>query len=64
MSDGNPMHVTRDELKAELRALSNRPLLYLGVAVGLIRFDLPTPVTIGAILAMVGKAAWVLLFRH
>lgn len=63
MSEEPSNHVTREELKAELRAFSYRHLLYLGVAVGLIRFDLPTPVTVGAILAMVAKSGWVLIFR-
>ena len=64
MSDENSNHVTRAELSAELRAQSNRFLLYLGIAVGLIRFDFPVPITAAAIMAMVGKAAWVLIFRH
>lgn len=65
MSEENsPNHVTREELQAELRALSNRFLLYLGIAVGLINFDIPTPVTIGAIGLMVIKGAWVLTFHH
>jgi len=55
-------HVTRAELRAELKAMSNRHLLYLGVAVGLIRLDLPTPVTVGAILAMFAKSVSVILF--
>lgn len=66
----NPDHVTRNELAAKIDAveskidsLHNRFLLYLGIAVGLINFNLPTPVTVGAIGAMVGKAAWVLVFR-
>lgn len=62
MPDENPNHVTRDELRAELKAMSNRHLLYLGVAVGIIRLDLPTPVTVGAIAAMIVKGAGVLLF--
>jgi hypothetical protein len=62
VSDHNENHVTRDELRAELKAMSNRHLLYLGMAVGLIRLDLPTPVTVGAILAMMAKGAAVLVF--
>jgi hypothetical protein len=53
--------VTREELRAELKALSNRHLLYLGVAVGLIRLDLPTPVTVGAVALMIVKGAATIL---
>lgn len=53
-----------DTIDAKLDSLHNRFLLYLGIAVGLINFHVPTPVTVGAIAAMVGKAAWVLVFRH
>ena len=63
MSDDNPSHITRDELRAELKALNNRFLLYLGAAVGLIRFDLPTPITVGAISLLVLKGLAGLLFR-
>ena len=58
MSD-NGSHVTRPELQAELRALQYRILLYLGITVGL-----PVPVTLGALLAMVGKSAWVIFLHH
>jgi hypothetical protein len=58
----NPNHVTRDELRAELKAMSNRHLLYLGLAVGLIRLDLPTPVTVGAICLMMVKGAAMVVF--
>lgn len=51
-------------LEEKFKSQSNRFLLYLGAAVGLIRFDLPTAVTATAITAAVGKAAWVLVFRH
>lgn len=61
MTGDNPNHVTRDELRAELKALRNQILLYLGVAVGLLNFDLPNPVTIGAVMLMIGKALYVLL---
>ena len=64
MKDENPNHVTRAELQAELRAMSNRFLIYLGVAVGLIRLDLPAPITVGAVLAMVAKGAVTLFVRH
>ena len=63
MPDEKPNHVGREELRAELRALHNRFLLYLGVAVGLIRFDLPTSVTVGALALIVGKAVLALVFR-
>ena len=63
MSD-NGSHVTRPELQAELRALQYRILLYLGITVGLLEFHLPVPVTLGALLAMVGKSAWVIFLRH
>jgi len=63
-------HVTRAELaefkqflEEKFRSQSNRFLLYLGVAVGLIRFDIPAPVTAGAIIAMVAKGGVALLFR-
>lgn len=60
MSDDE--HVTHRELHAfgqlldeRLRRTETKFLLYLGVAVGLIRLDIPTPVTAGAIALMVVK---------
>lgn len=63
VTEDNPNHVTRDELRAELKAQSNRFLLYLGVSVGLIRFDLPAPITIGAVALMLAKSVFILVHR-
>ena len=64
MSEENSSHVTRAELQAELRAFQYRILLYFGAAVGLLKLEISTPITIGAVLVMVGKSAWVLLSHH
>lgn len=38
--------------------------LVVGVAVGLLKFQIPDPVTVGAIAALSVKGIYVLLFRH
>lgn len=44
-------------VEERFRAHRSQMLLYIGVAVGLIRLDLPTSVTAAAIFAMVVKGA-------
>ena len=61
--EDNPNHVTRDELVAELKALHNRFIVYLALAVGLIRFDLPAPITAAVIVAAVAKLMAGILLR-
>lgn len=45
----------RELLDERLRRTETKFLLYLGIAVGLIRLDIPTPVTAGAIALMCVK---------
>ncbi len=63
MSDDDS-HITRRELDEfkdfideKFRSHRSQMLLYIGLAVGLIRLDIPTPVTAAAIAAMVLKGA-------
>lgn len=68
--DNNEAHITVRELDARIASLEAKivtaqykGLLALGAAVGLIRFDLPAEITVGAILAVAGKALWAFLAR-
>jgi len=63
MPEGDTNHVTRDELKAELKALNYRMVLWMTAIAGLIKFDLPTSLTITAVALGVAKCAWALLVR-
>lgn len=58
-------HITRRELEDFKEFIDERfkqhrtqMLLYIGIAVGLIRLDLPQPLTAGAIVAMCLKGLW------
>lgn len=52
----NENPITRDELRSELRALRWQFFAALGVTAGIIRLDVPDPVTITAIAGVVLKA--------
>lgn len=56
-------HVTRQELNAELRSLKNEMrLLMVGVVV-VLSPEVPKELTVAALVAIVGKSVWGLLFR-
>lgn len=64
MSGNNQDPILRGEfdtfkqlLDERLKRTETKMILYLGIAVGLIRLDIPTPVTATAIAAMVIKGA-------
>lgn len=47
--------VFRELLNERLKRTETKFVLYLGIAVGLIRLDVPTPITVGAVALMVVK---------
>lgn len=64
MDDGD-RHITSRELEdfksfidERFKAQRAQFLLAIGVAVGLIRFDLPDTVTVGALALIIGKSLW------
>ena len=51
-------HVTRAELAAELKALNNSLTLKIVVVLALVKFDLPSEVTVPAITAVALKSVY------
>lgn len=70
MSDDGDRHITSRELQAfkeildeKFKSHRNQMLLYIGVAVGLIRFDVPDSLTAGVIVAAIAKGAITVFWR-
>lgn len=72
MSEEDPddKHITRRELEAfkgyldeKFKSQNNRTLLYVGLAAGLIRFDVPKEVGALAVLFAIAKGAVALIHR-
>lgn len=51
------VHALKMWLDEKFSNLNTRVLLYVGVGVGLIRFDVPTPITAVALAAVIAKFA-------
>lgn len=69
MEDGD-RHITSRELEdfkqfidERFRANRAQMLLAIGIAVGLIRFDVPDSITAGAIAVVIGKSLYAVFFR-
>ena len=58
------LHSFRDYLDERFRSHRNQMLLYMGIAVGLIRFDLPEPITVGVILGVIAKGSASVIWHH
>ena len=69
--DGGDRHITQRELDGlkeyldeKFKSHRTQMLLYIGIAVGLIRFDVPTVITAGAIAAVTAKGLLAMILKH